>query len=228
MEGIAVGLLNTREMNVFPFVFPESWPGCCSSHHHLCQRESDWFLQALHDTGDQYLVPEAQRDQPRRFLLFKPPLSRYLDVCPPGLPWSQLCPLCHCQVRPAQSFRYTHSLSSHRCWMGSGVQRYQTIHRGLSNPKTFLQSLGIFSSTLLFCIALRFLFKGCSKRSSGMHQEAAPQQMCAEKQSVTCMQAFPFSTQGTHSSKVKDPKGERGFAAGPALEVSSNQNSSVH
>lgn len=160
MEGIVVDLLNMKEMSVLPFVFPESWPGCCSSHHYLCQRESDWLFQALHDTGNQYLVPEAQRDQPRCFLLFKPSLPGYLDVRSPGLPGSQLCPLCHCQVRPGQSFRCTHSLSPGRCWMGSGVQGYQTILRGLSNPNTFLQRLGIFSSTLLslLCIALRFCF----------------------------------------------------------------------
>lgn len=54
-----------------------------------------------------------------------------------------------------------------------------------------------------------------------MHQEAAPQQICAEKQSVTCMQAFPFSPHSAHSSKVKDPKSEPSLAAGPTLEVSS-------
>lgn len=109
-----------QRMSIFPFVFSESWSGSCSSHYYLCKRESNWFFQALHDAGNQYLVPEAQWHKPWRFLIFKPSFSWYLDVCSPSLPWSQLCPLCHCKVRQTHSFRCIHInyLSSHRCYIG--------------------------------------------------------------------------------------------------------------
>lgn len=191
-------------MTIFPFVFSESWSGRCSSHYYLCKRESNWFFQALHDAGNQYLVPEAQWDKPWCFLLFKPSFSWYLDVCSPSLPWSQLCPLCHCKVSRRRSFRCIHInyLSSHRCCMGSA--KYipcNTILRVLSSPKTLCsrKPLSIFTSTLLSLLYIAmwwdFTFlKGWMERdiqwnvSAFLCQYTPPQQTtCWKAVYITCM-----------------------------------------
>lgn len=93
---------------------------------------------------------------------------------------------------------------------------WSTILRGLSSPKSFLQRCFLISTAFLCCTEVLLSLKAApSEISHGMHQEAPPQQTCAEKQFVICMQAFPFSTHSAHRSQVEDPKGEPGFAGGP-------------
>lgn len=71
---------------------------CGPSHHHLREGESHRFLQALHDSGDQHPLPQTQWHESRRVLIPQPAVSWHLDVRTVGLPWSQLCAFCYCQV----------------------------------------------------------------------------------------------------------------------------------
>lgn len=73
-------------------------PGRGPSHHHLREGEGHRLLQALHDSRHQHPLPQAQRHQSRRVLVPQPAVSWHLDVRAAGLPRSQLCPLCYCQV----------------------------------------------------------------------------------------------------------------------------------
>ena len=92
----------TQTPNLLPlhpnYLITESGPGGGSSGHHLRQREGHRLLEALHDTGNKYPVPQAQRHQPRSLLLPQSPLARYLDVYSAGLLGCQLCAVCHSQV----------------------------------------------------------------------------------------------------------------------------------
>ena len=85
---------------LFPvsLVWTESRPGSGPSDHQLRAGEGHRLLQALHDTGDKYSLPQAQRHQPRGLLLPQPPLTRHLAVYSAGLLGCQLRAVCHCQV----------------------------------------------------------------------------------------------------------------------------------
>lgn len=76
----------------------ESRLGSGSSHHHLHAGKGHRLHQTLHEYRHQHPVPQAQRHQKRLLLLPEPHDSWHLGVHPPGLPWSQLRPVCHCQV----------------------------------------------------------------------------------------------------------------------------------
>ncbi len=94
----AVKMSPCHLVNLFLSPKPDSWPGCGSTDHHLCQRESYWLLQTLHDPGHQHTVPQTKRHQSRCLLLPQPPHPGYLDVRAAGLSWSELCALCDSQV----------------------------------------------------------------------------------------------------------------------------------
>ena len=80
------------------YLFTESGPSGSPSGYHLRQREGHRLLQAFHDTGDKYPVPQAQRHQSWGLLLPQPSLAWYLDVYSAGLLGCQLCAVCHSQV----------------------------------------------------------------------------------------------------------------------------------
>lgn len=80
------------------YSFSESRLGSGSSHHHLHAGKDHRLYQTLHEHRHQHPVPQTQRHQKWLFLLPEPHDSWHLGVHPPGLPGSELRPVCHCQV----------------------------------------------------------------------------------------------------------------------------------
>lgn len=99
---------------VLCLMLTESWSGSGSPRHHIRAWKGYRLLQALHDAGYKYTVPQAKRNQPWRLLLPQPSLARYLDVYSAGLLGCQLCAVCHSQVTClSQQSRLHTSLKMH-------------------------------------------------------------------------------------------------------------------
>lgn len=91
--------------------------GSGSSYHHLRTGESHRLLQALHDSGHQHSLPEAQWYQSRSLLLPQPPVSWHLDVRALSLLGSQLCTLCDRKVSSRTiDWTYNSSFRSVSSW----------------------------------------------------------------------------------------------------------------